>query len=363
MTTTRDTAGGPLLLRAASQAVTLTPRSLDVQVRVGRPVQPSGADGAVPCVLVLTRTADREIDDLSLRLTAEGVVLLRLDSDRCAGLALEWHPSTGVVVTDEGAFAPRVRWLRYFAPEAVGAGRDDVAGGSVLARYLADQWAALAPALGAGGGGRAAQLNQGTGPGAPDRLRQLDAARAVGLRVPATVVTTQPAEAGRHLPGPGDVVVKALGPHAVEHRPGCLRGVFPRRLPRRELAACAPEPAPVLVQEHVAAPRELRVFLVGRRLVAYAVEKPSVDAEWDRPRDVRIHRAGRLPRRLAGALRRLGRRFGLDVAAFDLLDAEGGPVFLEVNSACDWVWFEQVAGDRAVSDAVAALVLDRYRRS
>ena len=43
-----------------------------------------------------------------------------------------------------------------------------------------------------------------------------------------------------------------------------------------------------------------------------------------------------------------------------LLDTEDGPVFLEVNPACDWLWSERLAGDRLVSQRVAELVSRRF---
>ena len=52
----------------------------------------------------------------------------------------------------------------------------------------------------------------------------------------------------------------------------------------------------------------------------------------------------------------LAETWNLDVAAFDLLDTTDGPVFLEVNSSCDWQWSERLAGGAAVSTLVAELV-------
>src|SRR5215204_4183371 len=61
----------PLLLREPLHRSSLSAESLDFQVRVGRP-DPSERGPQTPCVLVLTRTADREIDELSLALAAAG---------------------------------------------------------------------------------------------------------------------------------------------------------------------------------------------------------------------------------------------------------------------------------------------------
>jgi hypothetical protein len=60
-------------------------------------------------------------------------------------------------------------------------------------------------------------------------------------------------------------------------------------------------------------------------------------------------------------LAELMRRWRLDVAAFDVLDTADGPVFLEANSACDWLWLEYATGTRAVTDAVVDRVATAYR--
>ena len=71
-------------------------------------------------------------------------------------------------------------------------------------------------------------------------------------------------------------------------------------------------------------------------------------------------RAVPTPPELERPLTRLADTWNLDVAAFDVLDTEDGPVFLEVNPACDWLWSERLAGDRLVSQRVAELVSRRF---
>lgn len=58
------TAALPLLLRPHPHVTTASAESLDFQARVGHPTAPDPA----PCVLVLTRAADREVDALGRKL-------------------------------------------------------------------------------------------------------------------------------------------------------------------------------------------------------------------------------------------------------------------------------------------------------
>jgi hypothetical protein len=280
-------------------------------------------------VLLASRAADREADELSLRLAAAGVAVLRLDSDRTPGLEVSWDPAEAVLRTPEGAFRPVVGWVRYFSASSVPGSGDPL-----LDHYSRDQWTQWVRMV--TGDPATRVVNPAA---APDRITQLAHARAVGLAVPRTVVTTAPAAAADRIPGPGDLVVKSLGEHFVEAVPGALDGLFAHRTTRAALAADRRvEPAPVIVQEFLTAPHELRVHAVAGELHAFEIGAHRPDAPFVDARGVPV-RPVALPEDLRAPLTRLLRRWDLDVAAFDLLATPDGPVFLEVNAACDWLWW------------------------
>jgi MFS family permease len=344
----------PLLLRPPLHKADQPPRCMDFQARVCRP-SIGERRGLQPCVLVMTRTADCEIDDLSLRLAAASIPLVRMDSDRVAEQGLLWDPTECTLTTREGSFRPVVSWLRYFTTASMPAHAGDE---RELASYRRAQWSGWAPIMVSAGG--VSVVNRVAGVGSPDRVTQLAVARAAGLRTPATVVTNSAWAAARQLPGRGDVIVKALGEHYIEPRPGNLIGIAPRRLTRHELMqAELVEPAPMMVQEFLPSEREFRVYLVGGRLMTYAVTKPSPDSLWEGGSSVYV-RAVPTPPELESPLLQLAEEWDLDVAAFDLLDTADGPVFLEVNPACDWLWSEKLAGDKRISERVAAVVSARF---
>jgi glutathione synthase/RimK-type ligase-like ATP-grasp enzyme len=342
----------PVLLRGPTHETTLVPASYDFQTRVGRPSMHDD-DGCTPCVVVLSRTADREMDELSLRLAADGIPMLRMDSDRLQGQDVCWDLERDVLVTGGRSFSPRACWVRYFAPSAIPAVSD-----ARLSAYMRDQWPSWACVLLAAHGAHA--VNAATGRGTPDRIEQLTEARSVGLRTPTTVVATSLAEAARRIPGDGDLLVKSLGEHFVEPAPGHLTGLAPRRIGRHEsMSSDVLEPAPVIVQEFLHCERELRIYAVDREFVTFAVHRPSPESLWTEPDRLRGC-VVRTPDALARALRRLVSHWGLDVAAFDFLETPGGLVFLEVNVACDWLWCESLAGASPVSAAVHKLVSGRF---
>jgi hypothetical protein len=354
-------AGALLLERQASRLEPIDPRSLDFQARVGRPVD-ALEDGAQTCVLVLTRSSDLEMDELSLRLAADGVPLVRLDSDLTAG-AVCLEPGRAVVCVDGERFAPVASWRRYFSAESL-----PPSGDLVLDRYCQTQWTPWAAVVAGLRGVRT--INRGGGSPGLDRVSQLATAEAAGLEVPPTVVSNDLAAAARLLPGARDLVVKGLGAHCLETAPGHFHGLFPQLVARAEAAGMADiEPAPVMIQAYVESRRELRVFVIGRELVAFQVSKPTPDAFWRDPDSIRIEQAP-VPRSLRLPLLELARRWRLDVAAFDVLDASPRPntpaeprdwVFLEVNVSCDWLVFERSARCAVVSERVSELVARHYR--
>jgi glutathione synthase/RimK-type ligase-like ATP-grasp enzyme len=342
----------PVLLRGPAHETTLVPASYDFQTRVGCPSM-RDEDGCTPCVVVLSRTADREMDELSLRLAADGIPMLRMDSDRLQGQDLCWDVERDVLVAGDRSFSPRACWVRYFAPSAI-----PVVSDARLAAYMRDQWPSWAYVLLAARGAHA--VNAATGRGTPDRIEQLAQARSAGFRTPATVVATSLAAAARRIPGDGDLLVKSLGEHFVEPAPGRLTGLAPRRVGRREsMSSDVLEPAPVIVQEFLHCERELRIYVVGGEFITFAVHRPSPEALWTEPDRLRGSVA-RTPDALARGLRRLVAHWGLDVAAFDFLETPGGLVFLEVNVACDWLWCESLAGASPVSAAVHKFVWGHF---
>lgn len=341
----------PFLLRSEPHLEDIPSPALDFQVRVGRPAGTSRS-GATSCVLVLTRAHDREMDELSLRLAAEGIPVVRIDSDRCRGRAMSWDPVAGVLTWQGDRFRPVLSWLRYFTPESI------ASDGPTETLYAREQWTALVAALRAAG----RTINPGSFPGGPDRLAQLAAAGRMGLRVPASLVTTRLADAAVMLPGDADLLVKSLGRHLIEDPPGRMRGVFPRRVTRTDATEeRLAEPAPVLVQEFVESEREFRVHVVGGRVSAYAVTRPTPDSLWTQPDLIAVEPVD-LPATVVDRLLALTRVFGLDVGGFDLLDTgRGEPVFLEVNPEGSWLWAERRAGSSATSRATWELIAQIFR--
>ncbi|MBT2467023.1 hypothetical protein J7E97_03835 [Streptomyces sp. ISL-66] len=314
------------------------------------------------CVLLLSRRGDREAASVASLLRRIGVPVHRLDADGLEGVEATCEPG-GAMTLNGHRFVPTVTWLRHFSLRAAPVAHP--AGGQMLYR---DSWAALARQL-------AVVSRVLIGATDPGQLRQLARARALGVRVPRGVVTTDPATAAVRLDdertgggpstgGPsagGRYVVKALDRHYVEPEPGGLAWFLPRVLEHAELRGGlgVPRGTPVVLQEYVDHDAEFRVYLVGREILSFAVEKDRPRDVWSRPDRVRV-RSVETPAAVAGAVRALATAWDLSYGAFDFLSDRGEAVFLEMNAQGDWDWFERKAGVDAVTRAAVRTVRDLH---
>ncbi|AHH94194.1 hypothetical protein GCM10010174_03990 [Kutzneria viridogrisea] len=339
----------PLLLQGQDYVFRAPAGCFDFQEQIHRlgMVAEEGGD-PTPCVLVLARSADMEMNELSIALAERGIRMARIDADRCLDLALTIYTDTPLLELDRWLLRPLLVWRRHFELSAMPVDPRTIAGS-----YALDQWRTVSGWLTERTDW--AHVNPTRTTGHLNRLTQLSDATAFGLRTPRTAVSTQP---GRSRPGGGACIVKTTGRHLLEPRPGVQHGLFPRPLDTAR-AGDVPEPAPVIVQQYLNADTELRVFVVGEQLIGYQVDKFDPAQLWVDPDAVTVRRT-EVPPALADRLLALARHWKLQVAAFDLLVVDGDHVFLEVNVNCDWRWFEHRAETTEVSDAVHRWVADRF---
>lgn len=337
----------PLLLRGQEYVFRGPIAALDFQERIHSLGLVDDGDGEPqPCVLVLARSADMEMNELSIALAERGVRMARIDVDRCLDVSLTVYSDQPLVELDRWMLRPILVWRRHFEPAAL-----PVDKGTLFGAYVTDQWRSVADWI----AHRRDWAAVNSAARHPDRLTQLADAASFGLATPRTVVTTRPA---RHRPGGGTCIVKTSGRHLVEPSSGLQHGLFPQPIDPR-LGGGEPEPAPVIVQQYLPSDHELRVFVVGEQVIAYRVDKQDPAQLWVDPEAVEVRRHD-VAEGLAGTLLALTRYWRLDVVAFDLLIRDGSAVFLEANVNCDWRWFERRSGESAVSDAVATWVTARF---
>jgi glutathione synthase/RimK-type ligase-like ATP-grasp enzyme len=180
---------------------------------------------------------------------------------------------------------------------------------------------------------------------------QLARARGVGMAVPETLVTDDPARARAFLRRHRQAIHKPLR--------GTEAGQLTRPVDRATLEALeAVRSAPVIFQRFVPGV-DVRVTAVGARLFGCEVDARATTSPHDfRPVfDQARVRPCAVPRPVASAIQALLRSFGLSYAALDFRRGDDGTwTFLELNPAGQWLGFAERTG-QPVAEAVAALLL------
>ncbi|WNG38234.1 MvdD family ATP-grasp ribosomal peptide maturase [Archangium violaceum] len=181
---------------------------------------------------------------------------------------------------------------------------------------------------------------------------QLALARDLGLEVPRTLMTNDP-EAVRTFSAscPGGVVTKMMSSFAVHDAQGEERVVFTTPLSAEALEDLEGlELCPMTFQERLAKALELRVTVVGDRVMAAAIDSqalPGAREDWRRE-GVALLDAWRpyaLPEPVHTRVLKLMDALGLNYGAFDfIVTPEGRHVFLEVNPSGEFMWLTRYPG-------------------
>ncbi|MBP6965509.1 MAG: RimK family alpha-L-glutamate ligase [Armatimonadetes bacterium] len=178
-----------------------------------------------------------------------------------------------------------------------------------------------------------------------------------GIPVPRTVVTQDPAEAGRIAADWGACVLKPLygsfGDGIELVAPGCESAIVERYV-RRRGAAC--------VQEYVPNDgRDIRAFVVGSDVVA-AVYRVATDGEWK----TNVHRGAKCEEcALTPEMRRIclesASIVGLDYTGVDIIEGPSGPIVIELNGSPSWHGLAEATGRDVAADIVRHVLrmLDR----
>ncbi len=189
---------------------------------------------------------------------------------------------------------------------------------------------------------------------------QSQAAAKTGLRVPETLITTDPQEAMRFWERwRGEVIHKTFGGFTVQNPKGEAQAIYTSRVTRKDLEEFGEDirHAPVLFQNYVPKAFELRVTVVGKRIFACAIhsqDSPRTRDDWRRYDFDRVaHRPFELPAEVSDKLFSFMGTWGLTFGAIDMVVTPDHEfVFLEVNPSGQWGWIERLTG-MPISRAVA----------
>ena len=189
---------------------------------------------------------------------------------------------------------------------------------------------------------------------------QLRVAADVGLEVPTTLITNDPAEARKFVDshGIGRVAYKAFSATAEEWRE--------TRLVRQEELGLLNEVrhAPVIFQEYISGDVDIRATVIGNEIFPAAIHSQETAYPIDCRMDLGNARVEptSLPDNVSDGLRNLVDKLGLVYAAIDMRRTpDGRYVFLEVNPSGQWLFIENLTGQRMSAALAAALAgADRH---
>lgn len=194
--------------------------------------------------------------------------------------------------------------------------------------------------------------------------RQLKVAKELGFKVPRTLISNAPNEVERFRAECRQIVAKPLFSGIIGAEEG-REIVFTTLVPDGDpCSSKGIEFAPILFQEYVPKDLELRVTVVGKKVLAASINSQQVEEaihDWRRASvSSLLFRSYTLPKYLSEKCARLVAAFGLTFGTIDLVKTpDGSYVFLELNPNGQWGWLERATGDPYAK--VIAMLLERGR--
>lgn len=201
---------------------------------------------------------------------------------------------------------------------------------------------------------------------ARNKTNQLALAARLGLQVPRTLITNSPeAFLDFYSECNGRLVTKTLYDPRVD-RDGERHATFTRPVRRRDVARYRSiRHAPLIAQEYVPKRIELRIMVVGSRVLAAEIHSQASHATRDDWRhydfDRTPHSRHELPDEVAARCVRLVETLGLCFGAIDMvLTPDREYVFLELNPNGQWAWIQDLTA-LPISEAIADLLMSPQR--
>ena len=200
---------------------------------------------------------------------------------------------------------------------------------------------------------------------AQHKLPQLEAARRLGLSVPRSIVTNDPAQARAFCEACGWAVICKTLATSVVLIDGEARHVYTAAPARKEVEEKNQSIrfGVHFLQEYVPKAFELRITIIGRQVFACKIDSQSLDEskiDWRLVDPFTLHHEEYdLPEEVSNKLLALLDNFGLSFGAIDMIVTTSGKyVFVENNPNGQWYWIELKTG-MPMAQAMADHLIDR----
>lgn len=200
---------------------------------------------------------------------------------------------------------------------------------------------------------------------AENKQLQLQVAASLGLNIPKTLISNNPAAVrGFAAECNYQIVTKTLSSFAIYNSKGEDQVVFTNPVKLEDLENLdGLQFCPMTFQENIPKALELRVTIVGNQVFAAAVDSQAMklaESDW-RKKGLALLNSWeeyQLPEDIATKLLQLTKYFGLNYGAIDLiLTPDGKYYFLEINPVGEFFWLELNPGFK-ISESIAQLLLN-----
>lgn len=309
-------------------------------------------------VLIVSTIADAATDEVVRRLADRGIPLNRLNTeDYPFSKTLAFRPakragSDWFLVGDEPMPVPTAVWYRRLRTPSKPEAMDE----SIHTFCLQETRATL---LGSIMGLSARWMSHPSAVWQAEyKPFQLSKAAEIGLSIPRTVITNDPATIRQAFTDfDGRMIVKPARSGHVTHG-GQESAIFTSQVMRGHLDELeSARLSPAVYQELIRKQFDVRVTIVGEKVFAAAIDSQSDAAaiiDWRQTSNPRLpHHPIVLPEDVNALLLRMMDALHLAFGAVDMIQTPTGEyVFLEINPSGQWLWLDDILG-LGISDAVA----------
>ena len=170
-------------------------------------------------------------------------------------------------------------------------------------------------------------------------------ASGLGLKVPQTLIASDPVEISKWLKKYEKSVIKAIS-YGLMERKNSAEMAFTQRIPKSfDVKEDILPSVPILLQEEIKKEADVRVTLVGNKVFSAILNQKGKEIDWRARKDEAKWKSFQLPKFIEEACIKLCKKLNLEFAAIDLVKSTSGDFFfLELNPNGQWVWIEEETG-------------------
>lgn len=167
---------------------------------------------------------------------------------------------------------------------------------------------------------------------------QLLTAKRCDFKVPKTIVSNDANAIRNNFQE--KIIVKSLDTVLLREKEDCLF-TYTSQCEMEEITPDTIHKSPLLVQEYIEPKTDYRITVVGEKIIAVKIlaNGKAISGDWRTIEKDRLEYIDcSLPETIANSCMKLMKRLNLNFGAIDLVEADSGFFFLEINPTGEWGW-------------------------